>query len=201
MNRERKVADVYEAVRSITEPEAFQLVIAGEADDYVLADLRNRFWGGTGEKPWQVVEINRLLTRRKEGRAGASVDVRRDSQAVKPPSLKERIENNLVVFFLATLLTGFFAGLGAYQGALTLVDYSPISNDALRVLRDDVEKKGATITTHTPVVPCGHDSVQACRLRTSRCQSILRHTISLSNCSLSHQTVSSGGSRAKKLFP
>ncbi|MGH8521265.1 MAG: hypothetical protein ACREU9_07610 [Gammaproteobacteria bacterium] len=129
------------------------------ADDYVLADLRNRFWGGTGEKPWQVVEINRLLTRRKEGRAGASVDVRRDSQAVKPPSLKERIENNLVVFFLATLLTGFFAGLGAYQGALTLVDYSPISNDALRVLRDDVEKKGATITTLDARVKAAESSV------------------------------------------
>jgi hypothetical protein len=158
MSRERKVTDLYEAVRSITDSEPFHLVIAGETDDYVLADLRSRFWDGTGEKPWQVIEINRLLTRRKEGRAGSNVAVH-GGPPPKPPSLKERIENNLVVFFLATLLTGFLAGLGAYQGALKLVDYSPISNDALRALRDDVGNKSKTIATLEARVKTAESSV------------------------------------------
>jgi hypothetical protein len=158
MSRERKVTDVYEAVRSITDPEPFHLVIAGETDDYVLADLRNRFWDGTGEKPWQVIEINRLLTRRKEGRAGPNVAVQGEHPP-KPPSLKERIENNLVVFFFASLLTGFLAGLGVYQGALKLVDYSPISNDALRALRDTVENKSKTIAALEARVKTAESSV------------------------------------------
>jgi hypothetical protein len=68
MSRARKITDLYERVEPIKDPDAFRLVIDAEADDYVLADLRDRFWNGQGEKPWQVKEINRLLTRRKEGR-------------------------------------------------------------------------------------------------------------------------------------
>lgn len=147
MNRERQVADLYEAVRSISDPDAFQRIINGETDDYVLADLRKRFWDGTGEKPWQVIEINRLLTRRKEARLTGSSDQGKDAQPGRSPSLKERIENKLVVFFLGSLLTGFVAGLAVYQGALKLVDYTAVSNDALRTLKDDIEKKGKEITT------------------------------------------------------
>ena len=115
MNRKRQVADIYESVRSIGDPDAFQRVINGETDNYVLADLRDQFWDGTGEKPWQVIEINRLLTRRKEARLATSLDQGEERQPTKPPSLKERIENNLVVFFLGTLLTGFLAGLGGIK--------------------------------------------------------------------------------------
>jgi hypothetical protein len=147
MNRERQVSDLYESVRSIADPDAFQRVVAGETDDYVLADLRKRFWDGTGEKPWQVIELNRLITRLKEARLAASLDPKKQNPSAKPLSLKERIENNLVVFFLGTLLTGFLAGLGVYQGALKLVDYTPISNDAVRALKDDIDKKGKEITT------------------------------------------------------
>lgn len=68
MSRARKITDLYERVEPIKDPDAFRLVIDAEADDYVLADLRDRFWNGQGEKPWQVKEINRLLTRKKEGR-------------------------------------------------------------------------------------------------------------------------------------
>lgn len=158
MNRERKVTDVYEAVRSIAEPEAFQLVIAAETDDYLLADLRNRFWDGTGEKSWQVIEINRLLTRRKEGRGVAKTDAQSGQQS-KPASLKERIENNLVVFFLGTLVTGFLAGLGVYQGGLKLVDYSPVSNSTLQALREDVETRAKTITSLEARVEAAEASV------------------------------------------
>lgn len=42
------------------------------------------------------------------------------------PSIKERVENNLIVYFLGTLLTGFLSGVATYQGALKLVDYSPV---------------------------------------------------------------------------
>jgi hypothetical protein len=143
MNRERLVTDLHESVKSITDPDAFQRVIAGESADYVLADLRDRFWDGSGEKPWQVKEINRELTRRKEARAtdaAKSSGQMSEGQVAKQPSLKERIENNLVVFFLGTVLAGFLAGLGTYQGALKLVDYTSISNGELRMLKDNLEK-------------------------------------------------------------
>jgi hypothetical protein len=65
--------------------------------------------------------------------------------AVKPPSLKERIENNLVVFFLGALLTGFLAGLGAYQGALKLVDYTTVSNESQRAQKTELDKRGKEI--------------------------------------------------------
>ena len=72
MSRARKITDLYERVEPIKDPDAFRLVIGAEAEDYVLADLRDRFWNGQGEKPWQVKEINRLLTRRKEGRMSST---------------------------------------------------------------------------------------------------------------------------------
>lgn len=144
MSRARKVTDLYERVEPIKDADAFRLVIDAEADDYVLADLRDRFWNGQGEKPWQVKEINRLLTRRKEGRVASHMLPIAGSEPTlpsKPQTLKERIENNLIVFFLATLLSGFLAGLGTYQGALKLVDYTPTSNDSLRALREELERK------------------------------------------------------------
>ena len=72
MNRKRSVDDLYEVVQPIGDADGFQRVIDAEQDDYVLADLRDRFWDGRGEKPWQVKEINRLLTRRKENRAAST---------------------------------------------------------------------------------------------------------------------------------
>jgi hypothetical protein len=148
MSRAGKIADLYERIEPIKDPDAFRLVIDAEADDYVLADLRDRFWNGQGEKPWQVKEINRLLTRRKEGRVTSHVRSIAGSEATlpsKPQTLKERIENNLIVFFLATLLSGFLAGLGTYQEALKLVDYTPTSNDSLRALREELERKKAEV--------------------------------------------------------
>jgi hypothetical protein len=69
MNRRARVDAVYTSVRSIEDADAFSYVIEREPDDGVLSDLRDRFWNGRGEKPWQVKEINRLLTRRKEQRS------------------------------------------------------------------------------------------------------------------------------------
>jgi len=63
----------------------------------------------------------------------------------KPPSLKERIENNLVVFFLGALLTGFLAGIGAYQAALKLIDYRPVSNESQRAQRAELDRRGKDI--------------------------------------------------------
>ena len=129
MNRERKAADLYESTKAITDRDAFQLVISGEPDDYVLADLRKMFWDGKGDKPWQVVEIHRLLTRRKEVRVSPGAQETTKASTEKTPSLKERIENNLVVFFLTILVAGFLAGVGAYQGVLKIVDYTSVSNE------------------------------------------------------------------------
>jgi hypothetical protein len=149
MSRARKVTDLYERIAPIKDADTFRLVIDAEVDDYVLADLRDHFWNGQGEKPWQVKEINRLLTRRKEDRVASHNLPVAGSEAIlpsKPQTLKERIENNLIVFFLATLLSGFLAGLGTYQGALKLVDYTPTSNDSLRALREELERKKQEVT-------------------------------------------------------
>lgn len=56
----------------------------------------------------------------------------------QPPKLKERIENNLVVFFLATLLTGFLAGIGTYQGSLKLIDHEAVPIKTHQALKDDL---------------------------------------------------------------
>jgi hypothetical protein len=37
-------------------------------------------------------------------------------------SLKERVENNLAVFFLATAITAFMSGVGTYQGILEIAN-------------------------------------------------------------------------------
>jgi hypothetical protein len=68
MDRQGRVDAVYKSVKSIEDQDAFQHVIENVDDNFVLADLRNRFWTeGSGKpKPWQVVEINRQLTLRKE---------------------------------------------------------------------------------------------------------------------------------------
>jgi hypothetical protein len=144
MSRNRKVSDLYETVEPIRDAGAFQLVIDGEPDDFVLGDLRDRFWNGQGEKPWQVIEINRLLTKRKQMRATSGAPPLAGSEVAapsKPSSLKDRIENNLPIFFLATALSAFLTGVGAYQGVLKVIDYTPTSNDSLRALREEVERK------------------------------------------------------------
>jgi hypothetical protein len=61
------------------------------------------------------------------------------SQADQSPrivKLKEKIENNLAVFFLGTLLTGFLAGLGTYQGALKLIDYEAVPSKMYQSVKD-----------------------------------------------------------------
>lgn len=42
-------------------------------------------------------------------------------------NIRERIENNLVIVFLATLLTGFLAGIGAYEAILNIAHLKVIS--------------------------------------------------------------------------
>jgi hypothetical protein len=135
MNRARKVDDLYESVKSISEPDAFQYTIEREPDDYVIADLRKRFWDGKGDKPWQVVEINRLLTRRNETRTAVPVPPPSPVPALDPPkSLVQKIADNVVVFFLGAIIAAFCAGLGAYKGALELTDRTVVSNEELKKL-------------------------------------------------------------------
>lgn len=50
------------------------------------------------------------------------------------PRLKDRVENNVVIWLLGSLLTGFLAGLGAYEGALNIMKLKTISGDRLRTL-------------------------------------------------------------------
>ena len=46
---------------------------------------------------------------------------------VPAKTLKEQIENNLIIFFLGTLLTGFLAGMGVYKGILTIAELETIN--------------------------------------------------------------------------
>jgi hypothetical protein len=59
------------------------------------------------------------------------------------PTLKERIENNLPLFFLSALVSGFVAGIGAYEGTLKITDHTTIANETLSKLKESAEKKGS----------------------------------------------------------
>lgn len=50
--------------------------------------------------------------------------------------LKEKIENNIVVWMLGTLLAGFLAGIGTYEGALKMMNLEKISKDRLILLEN-----------------------------------------------------------------
>ena len=55
-------------------------------------------------------------------------------------TLRERVENNAAVFFLATLVIGFLAGLGTYEAILRMADLAPTSRaEIARMRRDGVE--------------------------------------------------------------
>jgi|GEM_PF-6616981 len=49
-------------------------------------------------------------------------------------SLKEKIENNIAIWMLAILLTGFLSGLATYEGALKIMSLETISKDRLKQL-------------------------------------------------------------------
>lgn len=65
-------------------------------------------------------------------------------------SLKEKIENNLVIFFLSALLTGFGAGLGAYRGALEIARLDTVTKNSY-VLKDELEAKYVEKAAHEAV--------------------------------------------------
>jgi hypothetical protein len=52
-----------------------------------------------------------------------------------PKTLREQIENNLMFFFLATLIAGFLAGVGAYRTILEIAQLETISRRDLQELR------------------------------------------------------------------
>ncbi|MCI5115155.1 MAG: hypothetical protein D3920_03090 [Candidatus Electrothrix sp. AW2] len=51
--------------------------------------------------------------------------------------IKEKIENNIVVWMLATLLTGFLSGIATYEGALKIMGLETISKDRLKQLESN----------------------------------------------------------------
>lgn len=48
-------------------------------------------------------------------------------QAGGTQSFKEQIENNLIIFFCGTIITGFITGIGAYKGILTIAELETIN--------------------------------------------------------------------------
>lgn len=62
------------------------------------------------------------------------------------PSIKERIEQNLVVWLLTTLLTGFGAGMGAYRTIQEIGGLTPVSKSRYVDLQKKVETLEAELT-------------------------------------------------------
>jgi chromosome segregation ATPase len=78
------------------------------------------------------------------------------ADAASPPpgssqTLRERVENHPVVFFLTALIAGFVAGLATYQGAIKLIDYTALPTveykrlQALSAQFDLAQKEIATL--------------------------------------------------------
>ena len=50
--------------------------------------------------------------------------------------IKETVENNIVVWMLGTLLTGFLAGISTYEGAQKIMKLTTITHDRLIQLEE-----------------------------------------------------------------
>lgn len=61
-------------------------------------------------------------------------------------SIKQKVEDNIVVFFLGALLTGFTAGLGAYKFALEIAKMDLIPKDELARLQDENKNMKAELS-------------------------------------------------------
>lgn len=53
------------------------------------------------------------------------------------PGLKDRIENNVTIWLLGTLLAGFLAGISTYEGALKIWNLRTVDKDLLKQLESD----------------------------------------------------------------
>lgn len=51
-------------------------------------------------------------------------------------NIKEKIENNIVVWMLGILLTGFLAGIATYEGALEIQNLETISKERIKKLEE-----------------------------------------------------------------
>ena len=138
MTRASRVDALYTRIGHIADREAFRELLKGERDIDVLGDLRERFTKGSGDKPWQVVEINREITaiRDARGRGSATTAV-----TPSPSGFKQRFDDHPLVGGLTLLTLGFLAGIGVQEGALRLIDYTRVSNERLRRLEDDIKTK------------------------------------------------------------
>lgn len=52
------------------------------------------------------------------------------------PTLKEKVENNVVIWLLGALLSGFLAGIGTYESALRMFKFKTISSERLALLEN-----------------------------------------------------------------
>jgi hypothetical protein len=71
-------------------------------------------------------------------------------------SLKERIENNLTIFFLTTLLAGFLAGISAYQGILQISGLETVAqgtSGSVADWQDVARKQGWIAQAECPAFP------------------------------------------------
>jgi hypothetical protein len=78
-----------------------------------------------------------------------------------PKTLREQIENNLMFFFLATLIAGFLAGVGAYRTILEIAQLETVSRRDLQELRSQNDsppslqtKVGSTKRSKKTLLPC-----------------------------------------------
>ena len=66
-------------------------------------------------------------------------------------SLREKLENNIVIFFLTTLLTGFLAGIGTYQAILKIT--------GLEVVRKGEQSRPETPREQALLLTQGHKTI------------------------------------------
>jgi hypothetical protein len=67
--------------------------------------------------------------------------------------IKEKVENNVVVWMLGTLLAGFLAGIGTYEGALEIMNLETVSKERIEQL------EGSVVTNQNPATHTGIFSV------------------------------------------
>jgi len=63
-------------------------------------------------------------------------------------NLKERIENNPVVWLLGILLAGFLSGIGAYKGLIEFTGQKLVSEDRLLILESSYKTQANAASPH-----------------------------------------------------
>ena len=68
-------------------------------------------------------------------------------------TIREKIENNLIVWLLGALLMGFLSGIGTYKAALEIMKLETISEDRLKILTEGVMQGSGQLPQQQELLP------------------------------------------------